>query len=313
MKFSITIPTYKETFLTEAIESCLAQTYTDFELIIVDDASPENIAEIVQQYNDPRIRYYRNEQNYGAINVVDNWNKCLSYATGEYVICMGDDDRLKPKCLQIYKTLIEKHPHLDVYHGWTEIINEKSEIYDIQEPRPLYESVYSLIWNRWTCRKYQFIGDFLFRTDTLKKAGGFYKLPLAWGSDDISAVILATHGGIANSQEPCFEYRTHPQTISSNDDMEIKIEAIVKEREWYKNFITNQTIPQEKTDNLYYKLIKEGLNTHFDKKIGLYIGLAMKRITFLFLFSIWRKKKKYILKSFVFKYAILVYLKTQRK
>ena len=74
MKFSITIPAYKRSYLKEAIDSCLAQTYGDFELIIVNDHSPENLDAIVTQYNDPRIRYYVNEKNCGAVNVVDNWN-----------------------------------------------------------------------------------------------------------------------------------------------------------------------------------------------------------------------------------------------
>lgn len=94
MKFSITIPAFKRAFLHEAIESCLAQTYEDFELIIVDDASPEDLKSVVDQFDDKRIRFYRNEKNCGALNVVDNWNKCLAYAKGDYVICMGDDEQL---------------------------------------------------------------------------------------------------------------------------------------------------------------------------------------------------------------------------
>ena len=86
MKFSITIPAYKQKYLSEAIESCLAQTYQEFEVIIVDDASPEYLKSVVDKFDDTRIRYYRNEKNCGALNVVDNWNICLSYATGDYVI-----------------------------------------------------------------------------------------------------------------------------------------------------------------------------------------------------------------------------------
>ena len=61
MKFSVTIPAYKARFLKECIESILAQTYKDFELIIVNDASPEDLTSIVKSFNDPRIRYYINE------------------------------------------------------------------------------------------------------------------------------------------------------------------------------------------------------------------------------------------------------------
>ena len=100
MEFSITIPAYKAKYLNECIDSILAQTYKDFELVIVNDASPEDLDSIVNQYIDSRIRYYVNEKNCGAINVVDNWNKCLEYAKGEFIICMGDDDKLMPNCLE---------------------------------------------------------------------------------------------------------------------------------------------------------------------------------------------------------------------
>ena len=69
MKFSITIPAYKQKFLAEAIDSCLTQTYKDFELIIVNDHSPENLDAVVSQYDNPRIRYYVNEKNCGAVEV----------------------------------------------------------------------------------------------------------------------------------------------------------------------------------------------------------------------------------------------------
>ena len=58
MKFSVTIPIYKATFLRECIESVLSQTYKDFEVIIVNDASPEDLTSIVKSFDDSRIKYY---------------------------------------------------------------------------------------------------------------------------------------------------------------------------------------------------------------------------------------------------------------
>ena len=207
MKFSITIPAYKRAYLKEAIDSCLAQTYQDFELIIVNDASPEDLDSIVAGYDDKRIRYYKNERNCGAVNVVDNWNKCLKYATGNYIICMGDDDRWLPCCLEEYMKLMAKYPGLGVYHGWTEIINENSAFCRVTAARPEFETAYSLIWHRWRGCREQFIGDFLFNVNALRKNGGFFKRPMAWASDDISAVMCSVSKGIANTQKLVFQYQ----------------------------------------------------------------------------------------------------------
>ena len=96
--FSIIIPAYKPNFLKECIDSILAQTYEDFELIIVNDDSPYDLDSIIGLYNDLRICYHKNRTNYGAIDMVNNWNHCLEFVTGEYVINMGDDDKLLPNC-----------------------------------------------------------------------------------------------------------------------------------------------------------------------------------------------------------------------
>lgn len=309
MKFSITIPAYKAKYLKECIDSVLSQTYSDFELIIVNDASPEDLDSIVKLYSDQRIRYFKNEKNYGAINVVDNWNKCLSYAEGEYIICMGDDDRLLPSCLEEYMKLIQSYPELDVYHAWTEVINESSQIIKMQEPRPLWESVYSLIWNRWNGR-IQYIGDFLFKTQTLKNNGGFYKFPLAWGSDDISAVIAAYKNGIANTQVPTFQYRVNSQTISKSDkNIQIKLDAINKEYTWYKNLI--KIIPNENDtiDFTYWKMIKNYLPTYIAKKKAYQISEDFKHNFLYKLLMYIAKKNRFQVNFQIMGYALFLFLK----
>ena len=126
-KFSIIVPCYKEIFLKECIESILSQTYQDFELILVNDASPYNIKQIVEQFKDDRIRYYERKQGFGARGLVQNWNDCLQYVCGEYVINMGDDDKLMPNCLSDYIDLMKKYPGLDLYHTRVAFIDEGME------------------------------------------------------------------------------------------------------------------------------------------------------------------------------------------
>lgn len=271
MKFSITIPSYKSRYLQEAVESVLAQTYGDWELIVVDDCSPENLHDIVLPYlSDERVRYYRNEKNCGAVNVVDNWNICLGYCTGDYVICMGDDDRLKPCCLEEYKKLIEKHPGFHVYHARTEIIDENSQPKFLQEERPECESALSLLWNRWDNRADQYIGDFCYDTQKLRVEGGYYKLPLAWGSDDITAVRAARNGGgIANTLVPCFEYRQNSQTITSSNNARTKLEATLAAHRWFRTFINDFAAGDVSDgDRKYLSSIDAVCHTYYYKSLG---------------------------------------------
>lgn len=259
MKFSIIVPAYKPNFLEECIDSILAQTYTDFELIIVNDASPYNLDSIINQYDDKRIRYYKNEKNYGAVEMVKNWNHCLEYATGEYVINMGDDDLLAPRCLEDYAKLIGKYPSFNVYHTRMAYINEQSKIINLTPERADFESAYSAIWHFFHGRVNR-IGDWLFKTKALKEIGGYFYLPCAWGSDDITAFKLAAKGGVANSTYIGFFYREFDLTVSkSSSNCVEKIEAHCKAREWYLDFLEIE--PDDKKDQLYRKLLLTELDS----------------------------------------------------
>lgn len=264
MKFSITIPAYKSRFLNDCIQSVINQTYKDFELLILNDASPEDLDFIINQFSDDRIKYFKNLTNVGAKDVVYNWNNLLSKANGDYLLCIGDDDLLLPNCLAEYNELITKYPNLDVYHGWTEIIDEDGNIIKIQEARPEYETVYSMMWYRWNGRN-QYIGDFLFKVTTLRELGGFYYLPLAWGSDDLTTYIAAEKKGIANTQVPVFQYRENGLSITTTANSNFKFEAIILEDKWYRKFF-NRDVRLIGTDIVYHKMLTQGLNRYFMRK-----------------------------------------------
>ncbi len=245
MLFSILIPAYKSLFLQEAIRSCLLQTYDDYEIIVVNDGSPENLDDVVNAFSDKRIRYFKNEVNFGSINLVDNWNKCLAFACGKYVICMGDDDVLLPTCLEDYYKLISKYPDCKVFHTRTQIIDANSNVIAIQEARPEFESVYSLIWHR-NHGRIQFIGDFLFEASSLKRRGGFYKVPMALSSDDISVCIAADVYGIANSNMFGFQYRMHNETVTNSGNIKLTAQGVSIAKKWYTSFLS---IPAKSNDD----------------------------------------------------------------
>lgn len=267
MKFSILVPAYKRQYLKECIDSILAQTYRDFELIIVNDASPQDIDSIVSQYDDTRLRYYKNEKNIGAKDVVKNWNKCLSYANGDYVLCMGDDDCLYPNCLLEYNNCMEENSKVDVYHIGTAIIDSKGDIIDLQEGRPNYESVYSLLWHRITHRRIQFIGDFLFDRKILISKGGFYELPFASHSDDISVYIASAEKGIININSLGFQYRNNAQTITNTQNLRDTALSVKMATDWIREFLQEEPLNEMDAEHRRQTLFqidkyKQGLIKH---------------------------------------------------
>lgn len=95
---SVCIPVYNcKNYVAQAIDSVLSQTFTDFELIIVDNASTDGTLEIIARYTDSRIRLIRNKTNLG---LEANWNKSVREAKGEYIKLLPADDFLYPLCLE---------------------------------------------------------------------------------------------------------------------------------------------------------------------------------------------------------------------
>ena len=279
--FSITIPAYKTAFLGKAIASVCAQTCADWELIVVDDASPEDIQSVVKGFADSRIRYYRNAKNCGAVNVVDNWNICLSYCRGQYVICMGDDDMLAPSALEAYAALMNRYPALNVYHAMTDVIDENDEVTGHQRRRPEYQTAEDLIMHRWG-GDIQFIGDFCYRVDHLRGCGGYYKLPLAWASDDITAVRAAEQTGIANTQSVGFLYRENRGSITSGRNNGLKLDAKACERQWYLDFFRRHpqvppALYPEAFDSWFHGQIGLHLTQYFEESVGNLVPALRKR------------------------------------
>lgn len=102
---SVCIPTYRGArFIGQAIESVLNQTFRDFELLVIDDNSPDETTSIVARYDDRRIRLLENPQNLGPQG---NWNRCLDEATGRYFKLLPQDDLLAPQCLERQVSVLE--------------------------------------------------------------------------------------------------------------------------------------------------------------------------------------------------------------
>ncbi len=107
---SVYIPAYNsEKYIGEAIENVLASSYSNFELIVVDDGSLDSTVKIARHYEakDNRLKVYVNERNLGDYH---NRNRAASYATGKYIKYLDSDDAMYPCCLQVMVYCMQKYP-----------------------------------------------------------------------------------------------------------------------------------------------------------------------------------------------------------
>src|SRR5215208_7256201 len=114
---SVVIPCYNQAhFLGEAIESVLAQSHPNFEIIVVDDGSPDDTSEVAEHY--PEVRLVRQEnQGLSAAR-----NAGLARSEGEYVVFLDADDRLLPEALKTGVECLEAHPECAYVYGHFRVI-----------------------------------------------------------------------------------------------------------------------------------------------------------------------------------------------
>lgn len=257
MKYSFVLPAYKATFFKEAVDSILTQTYKEFELIIVNDASPEDLDSIVKNYSDTRIRYYKNEKNIGGKDLVAQWNHCLEYAQGDYIILASDDDVYHPEYLEKMDVLVNKYPDVNVFRPRIQIINQFGDILELEGylNECCSNLEFSYVWKRGYIKSG--IPFYIFNKTALIDTGGFINFPLAWYSDDATVLNIAKDG-IATCNEILFSFRYSNESITTKKNNAItlksKLDATDLFYSWYKKHI-EQIEPKSKYEHFYKKNI----------------------------------------------------------
>lgn len=131
--YSFVMPVFKAKYLKESIDSILKQIYCNWELILVNDASPDKVEDIINQYDDVRIVYYVNEENIGRKNLISNWNHCISYAKGKYLILASDDDMYDSTFLTCVDQYVKLHPYENILRTRVRRINADGNITDFDQ------------------------------------------------------------------------------------------------------------------------------------------------------------------------------------
>lgn len=123
---SIIMPSWNTArFIRESIDSVRNQTYTNWELLIVDDCSTDNTDEIVASYSDERIRYFKNEKNSGAALTR---NRAMREARGEWIAFLDSDDLWTPEKLERQLQFMKENNYVFSYHEYVKIDEESKPL-----------------------------------------------------------------------------------------------------------------------------------------------------------------------------------------
>ena len=229
-KVSICVPTYNgEKYLPDCLESIISQTFSDFELLIIDDCSNDNTVNIIQNYaeKDRRIRLIQNRQNLGLIG---NWNRCLENAYGEWIKFVFQDDMIAPNCLAAMLQASRNNVPI--------IFSQRELLFDSNVPskiRKQYLAHQTIITNLFPGNKYISINRYckaildhihypginligeptvvMLHKSVQKKFGKFNPFFLQI-SDEEYWTRIAVHTGLIHIEEKLATFRVHKQSTS---------------------------------------------------------------------------------------------------
>ena len=230
-KVSVCIPVYNGSeYIAEAIDSVLAQTYENFNLLICDNCSTDNTEEIVHQFKDPRITYVRNTKNLG---LVGNANRCLELADGKYVYILHHDDIMLPDNLALKVRILDEHPKVGLVHSDVLFMDQDGKPLDLTkfDAKKDYIEDGIKVFLRYIMDMPVgasfFIGAVLARRNCYLKLGGFNPILPNTNDSDMWMRILLFYD-VACVGKPLVKYRLHDMMTSTsiNDPDGLNLRAL---------------------------------------------------------------------------------------
>ena len=174
---TVLMPTFNAAaYVAQAVDSILAQTYADFEFIVVEDASTDGTLGILGSYDDDRLMIIRNSQNMGVARAL---NCGLSQARGQYVARMDADDRCSPDRFAKQVEYLEQHDDVAVLGTWAACIDGSGRASGGQELAP--EGPEAIRWAVLHCPGTPVHPSVLMRSGVIKASGRLSSVPVCGG------------------------------------------------------------------------------------------------------------------------------------
>ena len=243
-KISIVLPTYNgEKYIRESINSIIKQTFTDWELLIVDDCSTDNTSVIVEEYAklDNRIKIIHNKENQKLPNSL---NIGFRVAKGQYLTWTSDDNYYFPNALEVTYQYLCERPEINMVCADMQKIDSEGEDQGVLK---IYDEEEMLLNNR--------VGAcFLYRDIVLKEIGEYDPEQFLVEDYDYWIRILKTYGKIGYIENVLYAYRVHEKSLTTTYKrkvLERTLNLRIKNIDW----ILDNIKKKENVYRLYYEFI----------------------------------------------------------
>ncbi len=217
-KVSVIIISYNRAQLLKvAMQTVFDQTFEDFELLIIDDGSPDDTENTVKAFHDPRLRYIKHAQNQGEGAAR---NSGVQHAEGEYIAFLDDDDEWLPNKLQLQVELLDAQPkHVGFVHS--ALINFYADTgEEVEKKRPV-ETVSGKVFDRLLQDNFVILSTVMARKECFDAAGPF-DLSIPAGLDYDMWVRISQNYEFAYIDTPLIKYRIHRNNLGSNFGLQIR-------------------------------------------------------------------------------------------
>lgn len=208
-RVSIVLPVYNvRRYLQQSIESCLAQTHRNIELLVVDDGSADDVGSAIRAYDDPRLHLLRHDDNRG---VAEALNTGFAAATGDYLTWTSDDNYYHPRAVEEMVGFLQTYPSIDFVYSEMHLINEgpavrPARMWEVKPPEWL-----------WARQSNPVGACFMYRRQVFDKLGGYD--PSAFLVEDYEYWLrVAKHFRMQRLFTPLYYYRYHGESLTARHD-----------------------------------------------------------------------------------------------
>jgi len=242
---AIVIPAYKKEYFFETLCSISNQTCKNFTLYIGDDASPDNLYDIVRQFESKiTIVFKRFENNLGGKDLVAQWERCIDMVQDEeWLWLFSDDDLMDENCVSSFYQVLEEGIDSDLYHFNVQTIDDKSKVLSDTKKYPTKLDVYSFYKMKMKGTIKSFVTENIFLKNKFLKEGRFQNFDLAWGSDTATWVKIANEKGIYTIENAFVYWRASNLNISPNMSPDLvlrKIDALNDFLNWSVSYFKSE-------------------------------------------------------------------------